>query len=99
MKATEVTMFLALAAVSVPVAAQVMGARELLSTGQVQGAAGTAAQADVFYFAGEMGAKESYTLTVKGPASITLFSRQGIEIISVEGSGTVRLEADRKSVV
>lgn len=73
--------------------AQVMGARELLATGQIQGAAGSAAKADIYYFAGEMGAKETYLLTIKGSASITLFARNGQEIISEEGSGSIRLEA------
>jgi len=84
---------MAVGGMALPAGAQIMGARELSATGQVQGAAGAAAKADLYYLAGEMGAKEVYTLTVKGPASITLFSRQGIEILSAEGSGTVKLEA------
>ena len=73
--------------------AQVMGARELVASGQVQGAAGSAAKADIYYFAGEMGSKETYVLAIKGSASITLFARNGQEILSEEGSGTIRLEA------
>jgi hypothetical protein len=93
MKAIVVMLLLALVSGAASASAQVTEAREILSTGQVQGAPGSSAKADVLYFAGEMGAKETYTLTIKGPASITLFSRQGIEILSAEGSGTVRLEA------
>jgi len=82
----------ALCGLTLPAASQVMSARELSTTGQLQQPAGAAAKADIYYLAGEMGAKETYVLTIKGPASVTLFSRDGQEILSKEGTGTIRLE-------
>lgn len=46
-----------------PSSAQVPGGHELPAEGQVHGASGTAAKADIYCFAGEMGARESYSLT------------------------------------
>jgi hypothetical protein len=82
-----------LALAAAPAVAQLMGARELTTTAPVKGAPGAKPVADIYYLVGEVGAKETYMLTVKGPASLTLFGPDGSEILTSEGSGTVRLEA------
>ena len=80
-----------LALSAVPATAQLMGARELTTAAPVKGAPGSQPVADIYFLVGEVGAKESFTLTVKGPASLTLFSPGGYELLSAEGSGTVKL--------
>jgi hypothetical protein len=91
MRPSFITAVVALSAV--PAAAQIMGARELTTATPVKGTPGTKAVADIYYLAGEVGAKESFTLTVKGRASVTLFGPDGSEMQTREGSGTVQLEA------
>jgi hypothetical protein len=82
-----------LALAAAPASGQLMGARELTTAVPVKGAPGARPVADIYYLVGEAGAKESYTLTVKGLASLTLFGPDGSELLTSEGSGTVRLEA------
>jgi hypothetical protein len=89
-------MLLAVAAVaclasSVAASAQLMGARELTTATPMKGMPSAKPVADIYYLVGEMGAAETYTLTVKGPASLTLFSPGGHEILTAQGSGTVKL--------
>jgi hypothetical protein len=76
-----------------PAPAQLMGAKQLKVAVPIKGAPSTKPVADVFYLAGEVGATETYSLNVKGPASITLFGPDGSEILTAAGSGTVKLEA------
>lgn len=76
-----------------PVSAQLMGARELTTVGAVKGAPKGKAGPDMYYLAGETGAKETYTLNIKGPASVTLFTPDGHEMLSAGGSGKVTLTA------
>ena len=78
--------------VATPASAQVMGASELNVDVPVKGAPSPKPVADIYYLAGESGAKETYTLTVKGPATLTLFGPDGSEILTVGGAGTVKLE-------
>ena len=73
--------------------AQVKGARELTTVAPVKGAPASKPAPDIYYLAGETGAKEGFTLTVKGPASLTLFSPDGHEMVSATGSGKVTLTA------
>jgi hypothetical protein len=72
--------------------AQLMGAAELKVAVPIKGAASSRPIADIYYLAGEVGAKETYTLTVKGPAAITLFGPDGSELLTTTGSGKVKLE-------
>jgi hypothetical protein len=75
-----------------PASAQLMGAHELKVAVPLKGLPSTKPVADIFYLVGETGAKETYTLAIKGPASITLFSPGGSEILTAAGTGTVKLE-------
>ena len=75
-----------------PASAQLMGAKELKTAVPAKGFPGTKPVADVYYLVGEVGAKEAYTFTGKGPASLTLFGPDGSEILTSSGSGTVKLE-------
>lgn len=81
------------AVLTAPAAAQLMGATELKVAVPVKGVASTKPVAEVYYLVGESGAKETYTFTGKGPASVTLFGPDGSEILSASGNGTVKLEA------
>ena len=72
--------------------AQLMGARELKTGVPAKGVASAKPVAELFYLAGESGARESYTLTIKGPASITIYSPGGHEMLTAAGSGTVKLD-------
>lgn len=74
------------------VTAQLMGARELTTAASSKGAPSTKPVADTYYLAGESGAKETYTLTVKGPASISIYSPGGHEMLTAAGNGVVKLE-------
>jgi len=76
-----------------PALAQLMGARELTTMAPVKGTPAGKPAPDIYYLAGEAGAKETYTLTVKGPASLTLFTPDGHEMLSVTGSGKVTMTA------
>ena len=81
------------ASVATPASAQLMGASELKVAVPVKGAPSTQPVADLYYLVGESGSRETYTLTAKGPASITLFGPDGAEILTASGSGSVKLEA------
>jgi hypothetical protein len=74
-----------------PASAQLMGATELKIAVPAKGAASTKPAADIYYFAGEVGAKESYVLTGKGAASLTVFGPDGSELLTASGNGTVKL--------
>jgi len=76
-----------------PAPAQLKGARELTTLAPVKGAPASKPVPDLYYLAGETGAKETFTLTIKGPASLTLFSPDGHEMVSATGSGKVTLTA------
>lgn len=78
---------------SAPAPAQVSGARELTTAVAVKGIPGVKSAPDIYYLAGEAGAKESYTLTIKGPASLTLFTPDGHEMLTASGSGKITLSA------
>jgi hypothetical protein len=78
---------------AIPASAQLMGARELTSAATVKGLPASKPAPDIYYFAGESGAKETFTLTIKGPASLSLFTPDGHEMISATGSGKVTLTA------
>jgi len=80
------------AVLATPAAAQLMGARELKVAVPAKGAPSSRPVADVFYLVGEAGAKETYTFTGKGHASLTLFGPDGSEILTQTGNGTVKLE-------
>jgi hypothetical protein len=88
---TLLALFLA-AALAQPALAQLMGATELKVAVSIKGAPSTKPVADVYYLVGESGAKETYTLTAKGPASLTLFGPDGSEILTASGSGSVSLD-------
>ena len=76
-----------------PAYGQLMGSRELTTVGVVKGAPASKPAPDIYYLAGESGAKETYSLTIKGPASLTLFTPDGHEMVSATGSGKVTLTA------
>jgi len=78
--------------IAAPASAQLMGAKELKIAVPAKGSPGAKPVADVYYLVGETGAKEAYTFTGKGPASLTLFGPDGSEILTSLGSGTVKLE-------
>lgn len=84
--------FLLCFAVKAPAYGHILGASELKIGIPAQGTASSKPVADVYYMAGESGAKEAYTFTGKGPASLTLFGPDGSEILTASGMGTVRLE-------
>lgn len=75
-----------------PACAQLNGATELKVGIPTKGAAATKPHAEIYYLVGEVGAKETYTLNGKGPASVTLFGPDGSEILTKSGNGTVKLE-------
>jgi hypothetical protein len=75
-----------------PASAQLMGARELTTTAIVKGAPASKPVPDIYYLVGESGARETYALTGKGPASLTLFGPDGSEILTASGNGKVKLE-------
>ena len=79
-------------ALAQPARAQLMGATELKVASPVKGAPSSKPVADIYYLVGESGAKETYTLTAKGPASLTLFGPDGSAILTESGSGSVALE-------
>ena len=79
-------------ALAQPASAQLMGATELKIATPVKGAPSSKPVADIYYLVGESGAKETYTLAGKGPASLTLFGPDGSEILTASGSGSVSLE-------
>jgi len=74
-------------------AAAATGPRELTTTAVARGLPAAKVAPDIYYFAGETGAKETYTLTIKGPASLTLFTPDGHEMVTATGSGNVTLTA------
>ena len=90
-----ITMAAALALATIPASgsAQLMGAKELTAQGLVNGAPSSRSAADLYYLAGDVGARENYTLTIKGPARISLFTPDGHEMLSTSGSGKVVLDA------
>jgi hypothetical protein len=73
--------------------AQLMGARELTAEAAVKGAPASKPTPDLYFLVGESGAKETYTLAVKGKASISLFTPDGHEMVTATGSGKVTLTA------
>ena len=89
---TLATMVLGLLSAS-PAPGQLKGARELTIVAPVKGPPASKPAPDIYYLAGEAGAKETFTLIVKGPASLTLFSPDGHEMVSATGSGKVTLTA------
>lgn len=90
-----ITLAAALAVATIPASgsAQLMGAKELTAQGLVNGAPSSRSAADLYYLAGDVGARENYTLTIKGPARISLFTPDGHEMLSTSGSGKVVLDA------
>jgi hypothetical protein len=81
------------AALTAPAQAQVEGAREIVVGTPVTAAAGKSSQADLYYFVGQPGARQGFTLTTKGEAEITLFGPTGELILTAHGRDTVKLEA------
>ncbi|WP_037500390.1 hypothetical protein [Sphingomonas jaspsi] len=75
-----------------PVSGQLMGATELKVGIAAKGAPATKPAADIYYVVGESGAKETYTFKGFGPASLTLFSPDGKEILTSAGAGTIKLQ-------
>lgn len=74
-------------------AAQLMGARRLTTGVTIKGLPSTKPAADLYFLVGEVGAKETYTLTIKGAASLSLFTPDGHEMVTASGSGKVVLDA------
>jgi hypothetical protein len=74
-------------------AAQLMGAKKLTSGVTIKGASSVKSAADLYYVLGEVGATETYTLTIKGPARISLFTPDGHEMVAAAGSGKISLRA------
>ena len=73
--------------------AQLMGAKRLTTGAMVKGLPATKSAADLYFLVGEVGAKETYTLTIKGLASLSLFTPDGHELVTASGSGKVALDA------
>jgi hypothetical protein len=68
-------------------------ARELTTTAAIQRPASEAPEADLYYFVGEPGSHQRFTVTSTKPVEITLFSPAGVPMLSKEGTGTVTLDA------
>ena len=83
---------IAAATLAAPATAQTRPPAELKVGVPAKGLASAKPVADVYFLVGEAGAKETYSFTGKGPASITLFGPDGSEILTASGSGTVKLE-------
>jgi hypothetical protein len=94
MKRSKIYQVLAAVTLSAaPVSAAIPDARELTTTAVIKGPPSGKPGPDIYYLAAEAGAKETYTLTTTGPASITLFTPDGHELVSASGSGKVTLVA------
>ena len=90
--------FLAIAAVTVaalsfPAHAQIEGARELLAGVPISAPAGKPGQMDFYYFTGEPGSHQGFTLTTEGEAEIVLIAPTGDVMLNKHGKGKISLEA------
>jgi hypothetical protein len=68
-------------------------ARELMTTAAIQRTASQVPEADLYYFVGEPGSRQHFTVTSTKPVEITLFGPTGAPMLTKEGTGTVTLDA------
>lgn len=73
--------------------AKPIDARKLTIGTALKGLPSTKPIAEMYYLIGEAGAKETFTLTIKGPASISIFTPGGDEMVTASGAGVIKLEA------
>jgi len=89
MKTISLMLALAVSSIASPSFAQIPGGRELVNKVAIKGVASKARYVDYYYFAGQGGSHQAFTLSGKGRLMLVLLDAEGKEVAHAESKGAV----------